>query len=317
MRAAVPRAFGAVLLILLWAAAPSRAEQVTMSYTATTLTFLPGMVAVDHGFFRDEKLDVRLVQLRAALVLPALANGHIDYTMSFLPAVDGALKRFPVKVTAVFVDRALHYLVARPEIRAVPELRGKTFVLNTVDLNSSTGLVFQAVVRHFGIDPHREVKLLHAPDSPALFNMVYQGLADATMLVPPWPHQARKAGLRVLFRAGEIFNAPLASLSTHHRTLRENPAQVRRMLRALIRSTRFILEPKNRPAVLATVGRWLKLPAEEGEGALNDVLFAYSDGLRDEKGFWTLIEQRAKLLGSDVPVAEVADFSLVKDLRAR
>src|SRR5918996_2940697 len=166
----------------------AKGEEVTLSYTASTLTFLPGRVALDQNFFRQEGLDVKFIQMRTAANIPALANGHIDYTMSFLPPIDSALRGVPIQMTAVFVDRSLHYLVSKPNVKSSGDLRGKTFVLNTVDLNGSTGLVFQAVLRHFGLDPLKDVKWIAAPDSPALFAMVERGVADATFLVPPWPH---------------------------------------------------------------------------------------------------------------------------------
>jgi ABC-type nitrate/sulfonate/bicarbonate transport system substrate-binding protein len=295
-----------------------RAEEVSLSYTATTMTFLAGKVAVDQGFFRQEGLDVKFIQMRTAASIPALANAHIDYTMSFLPPIDSALRGVPMQMLAVFVDRSLHYLVTKPGIQSAADLRGKTFALNTVDLSGSTGLVFQAVVRHFGLDPHKDVKWISAADSPALFAMVQQGIADATFLVPPWPQKARKAGLRVLFRAGDIYSAPLAGLSTHRRTLKENPDQAKRMLRALVRGTRFILQPNNQKAVGATIQQWLRMPAEEGIEALNDVTFAYSDGVpRDERSYWEVVATRAKLLSSNFPINEVADFSLVKEIRTK
>jgi NitT/TauT family transport system substrate-binding protein len=298
--------------------APSRAEEVTLSYTASTLTFLPGRVAVDQGFFRQEGLDVKFIQMRTAALIPALANGHIDYTMSFLPPIDSALRGVPMQMLAVFVDRSLHYLVTRPTINSSAELRGKRFVLNTVDLSGSTGLVFQAVLRHFGFDPLKDVKWISAPDSPALFAMVEQGIADATFLVPPWPQKARDAGLKVLFRAGDIYSAPLAGLSTSRRTIKENPNQVRRMLRALVRGSRFILQPGNEQAVGASIQQWLRMPAQEGIAALKDVTFAYSDGApRNEKSFWDVVTTRAQLLSSKVPLSEVADFSMVKEIRSK
>jgi ABC-type nitrate/sulfonate/bicarbonate transport system substrate-binding protein len=298
--------------------APSRAEEVTLSYTASTLTFLPGRVAVDQGFFRQEGLDVKFIQMRTAALIPALANGHIDYTMSFLPPIDSALRGVPMQMLAVFVDRSLHYLVTRPTINSGAELRGKRFVLNTVDLSGSTGLVFQAVLRHFGLDPLKDVKWISAPDSPALFAMVEQGVADATLLVPPWPLKARDAGLKVLFRAGDIYSAPLAGLSTNRRTIKENPNQVRRMLRALVRGSRFTLQPGNEQAVGASIQQWLRMPAQEGIAALKDVTFAYSDGVpRNEKSFWDVVTTRAQLLSSKVPLSDVADFSMVKEIRSR
>lgn len=294
----------------------AKAEEVTLSYTASTLTFLAGKIALDQNFFRQEGLDVKFIQMRTAANIPALANGHIDYTMSFLPPIDSALRGLPIQMTAVFVDRSLHYLVTKSNIKSSADLRGKTFALNTVDLNGSTGLVFQAVLRHFGVDPLKDVKWISAADSPALFTMVEQGIADATFLVPPWPQKARTAGLQVLFRAGDVYSAPLAGLSTYRRTLKEKPDQVRRMLRALVRATRFMTQAGNQQAVGGAIQQWLRMPLDESTQALKDVMFAYSDGVpKDEKTFWEIVGTRAKLMSSTVPVSEVADFSLVKEIR--
>jgi len=310
--------FAIALLFLVLSVTAVKAEEITLSYTASTLTFLAGRVATDQGFFRQEGLDVKLVQMRTAALVPALSNGHIDYTMSFLPPVDSALKGIPVQMAGVFVDRSLHYLVARSTIKTPAELRGKTFAINAVDLNGSTGLVFQALMRHFGLEINKDVKWISAADSPALFAMVQQGLADATFLVPPWPQKARSAGMNVLFRAGDVYSAPLAGLSTHRRVFKENPEQVRRVLRALIRATRFISQPSNETATVNSVVQWLRMSREEAAGALRDVAFAYSDGVpRNEKVFWEGIAARAKFLGSNVAPTEVADFSFAKEIRAK
>ena len=307
-----------LLLALVTAIRSANAEEISLSYTASTLTFLAGRVAVDEGFFRQEGLDVKFVQMRTAALIPALTNAHIDYTMSFLPPIDSALKGLPVQMAGVFVDRSLHYLVTRSTIKSPADLRGKTVAINAVDLNGSTGLVFQATMRHFGYEINKDVKWISAADSPALFAMVQQGLADATFLVPPWPQKARAAGMNVLLRAGDIYSAPLAGLSTQKRTLKENPEQVRRVLRALIRATRFILQPSNEPAAVASVVRWLRMSREDAAGALRDVTFAYSDGVpRNDKSFWDGVSARAKFLSSNVPIAEVADFSLAREIRAK
>jgi len=309
-----------LLLAMLFAGSfrSSAAEEISLSYTASTLTFLAGRVAIDQGLFRQENLDVKFVQVRSAALTPALANGHIDYTMSFLPPIDSALRGSPVQMAGVFVDRSLHYLVTRSTIKSTADLRGKTFVINAVDLNGSTGLVFQAIARHFNLEIGKDVKWLAAADSPALFAMVQQGIADATFLVPPWPQKARSAGMNVLFRAGDVYSAPLAGLSTQRRTIKENPEQVRRVLRALIRATRFISQPSNEAATISSVVQWLKMSKEEATGALRDVSFAYSDGVpRNEKAFWEIVSQRAKLLASNLPMSEVADFGLAKEIRGK
>jgi ABC-type nitrate/sulfonate/bicarbonate transport system substrate-binding protein len=124
--------------------------------------------------------------------------------------------------------------------------------------------------------------------------------------------------MNVLFRAGDVYSAPLAGLSTHKRTLKENPDQARRVLRALIRATRFIAQPANEAAAVAAAVRWLKMSREEAGGALKDVSFAYSDGVpRNEKSFWEGVAARAKFLGSSIPISEVADFALAKEIRSK
>lgn len=315
----MPRlSFTISLLAFILVSNPLKAEEVSLSYTASTLTFLAGKIAIDQNYFRQENLDVKFVQMRTVALTPALANGHIDYTMSFLPPIDSALRGVPVEMLGVFVDRSLHYLVTRSAIKSPADLRGKTFVINAVDLNGSTGLVFQAVARHFGLEIGRDVKWISAADSPALFAMVHQGLADATFLVPPWPQKARTAGMNVLFRAGDVYSAPLAGLSTQRRRLKESPEQARRVLRALIRATRFMTQPSNESATVATIAQWLKMSRQEAAGALRDVTFAYSDGVpRNEKAFWEIVDTRAKLLSSNVALSEVADFSMARELRGK
>jgi ABC-type nitrate/sulfonate/bicarbonate transport system substrate-binding protein len=86
-----------LLLALVTAIHSANTEEISLSYTASTLTFLAGRVAVDQGFFRQEGLDVKFVQMRTAALIPALTNAHIDYTMSFLPPIDSALKGLPVQ----------------------------------------------------------------------------------------------------------------------------------------------------------------------------------------------------------------------------
>jgi hypothetical protein len=60
------------------------------------------------------------------------------------------------------------------------------------------------------------------------------------------------------------------------------------------------------------------MPAQEGIAALKDVTFAYSDGVpRNEKSFWDIVATRAQLLSSKTALSEVADFSMVKEIRSK
>src|SRR5687768_17838408 len=91
--------------------------------------------------------------MRTAALIPALANGHIDYTMSFLPPIDSALRGVPMQMLAVFVDRSLHYLVTRPTVKSGADLPWQNLCAQhrgsedrkSTRLNSSHGYISYAV----------------------------------------------------------------------------------------------------------------------------------------------------------------------------
>ena len=63
-----------LVLALIGSSRVAETEEVSLSYTASTLTFLAGRIAADHGFFRQEGLDVKFVQMRSAALVPALGR---------------------------------------------------------------------------------------------------------------------------------------------------------------------------------------------------------------------------------------------------
>jgi len=55
-------------------------EKVRVSYSSRSYSSLPAYIAQASGFFRDESLDVELIQMRPATSSPALYNGDVQAT---------------------------------------------------------------------------------------------------------------------------------------------------------------------------------------------------------------------------------------------
>jgi ABC-type nitrate/sulfonate/bicarbonate transport system substrate-binding protein len=71
--------FGFQALCLLVQAQPALAlEDVLISYAGPSITFLPGEVARQRGFFREQNLDVKLILTRTEVDRAALASGNIN-----------------------------------------------------------------------------------------------------------------------------------------------------------------------------------------------------------------------------------------------
>jgi ABC-type nitrate/sulfonate/bicarbonate transport system substrate-binding protein len=66
---------------------PASLEKVTIALPSVSGVFVPYMLGLQEGFFREEGLDVELPAMRSNLVTAALAAGEADYTGMFGPSV--------------------------------------------------------------------------------------------------------------------------------------------------------------------------------------------------------------------------------------
>jgi len=99
------------------------------------------------GFFHEEGLEAELIRIRSAVALPALTSGEIDYHTVVAPAVTAALRGIPVRVVACFTPGLTTAIIARPEIKTVQDLKGKTIGLNSIDGGFDAGRLSRQEIR--------------------------------------------------------------------------------------------------------------------------------------------------------------------------
>ena len=80
------------------------ADNVKISISNVEGSFLFGAVSANKGFFSQENLNAELIRIAGNVMVPALANGDIDYTLMFGSVVRATLSNFPFKVVGSFVD---------------------------------------------------------------------------------------------------------------------------------------------------------------------------------------------------------------------
>jgi ABC-type nitrate/sulfonate/bicarbonate transport system substrate-binding protein len=237
--------------ILLWLcpAAQSRGqtsgsnETVRIAYPSRGITVLPLRIAQVQGFFQQERIDAELIQMRAGITVAALSTGDIDYGAPLDSIVRASARGQPLKALVSFVNKPMHYLVAKPQIRAVEELRGKVIALNSS--GSSEQLTMTAILKSHGIDPdNKEVQIIFLGDSPVRLEALKRGIIDATMVLIPHVILASNAGFKVLGHAGSFMELSTPGLGTTERILKEKPDQVKRVVRAAVKAILFMRKNK-------------------------------------------------------------------------
>lgn len=305
-----------LLAALLLSPAPAAAaeKKIQVAYSSRDIAFLVGAIAEKRGFFKDEGLAVELVQARVNVALSALVSGDLDYTLVFGSVIRGALKGLPLRVVAVSINRPLHFLIGRPEIRSVADLKGKIVAVSS--FGATADKITRALIREEGLDPEKDVKFVALGEPAARMTALQQGVVHATVASPPAPIEAQKRGLTILASAAEKFEAPFTGLGTTEKKLKENRAEVKKMIRALLRASRFVRE--NKEETVKIMQDWLSLDREIAAASYEISWKAFSaDGGISEKALQQEVDQTAEEMNlpAGTPVSRVADFSLLDEVQ--
>jgi NitT/TauT family transport system substrate-binding protein len=298
--------------VLLLALPLEAADKVRLSISALDVSFLTAGVASKRGFFKDEGLDVEVIRMNANVSIPALSTGDIDYTMVFASVIRGALRGLPMKVVASFMDSSTHMLIARPEHKAVKDLRGKTLGVST--FGATADVAARMMMRHSGIDPEREIKIIALGPDRARFAALKEGIVDVIVISPPADSEAKKLGFNVLARTYELFNFPFTGVGSTTKKLREKPDEVKRMIKSGIRANRYLRQ--NRDGAIQVLMEWGKTDREAAANTYDSTWPIFSeDGSLTESGLKVVIDQAKQSMNIDRPVAisDVADFGFVRD----
>lgn len=294
--------------------ASGKSETVRIAYPSRGVTVLPLRIAQVQGFFQQERLEAELIQMRAGITVAALITGDIDYGAPLDSIVRASARGQPLKAVVSFVNRPMHYLVSKPQIRTVEELRGKTLALNSS--GSSEQLTSTAILKSHGIDPdNKEVQIIFLGDSPVRLEALKRGIVDATMVLIPHVILASNAGFKVLGHAGSFMELSTPGLGTTERILKDKPDQVKRVVRAVVKAILFMR--KNKQESVRIMMSWLALDRDVAEKSYDMALDSFSeDGSPSQKGLATSIRLEKERAGikAEVPLAKVFDPSILQEV---
>lgn len=286
------------------------ADKIRIGFPDLAAPFVPLAVGDKRGFFQEEGIVAESIRMNPAVALQALVSGEIDYYTVLGPGVAAAIRGVPVKLVAAYVPVSPTALIARPEIKSVSELKGKTIGVNAY--GGALEAMGRLIVKHFGIDPDKQVKFLATGPLDARFGAMKQGLTFATLGGPPIDFLGEKLGFVVLTRAHELFSFPVSGLIASERKLKERPHEIGRVIKAGIKANRYIRQ--NRDGTLPIMAQWLKIDTEMAARTYDSSVKTFSENLAlPEDGLRLLIDD-AKRIGKvnrEVSLRDVADLSIL------
>jgi ABC-type nitrate/sulfonate/bicarbonate transport system substrate-binding protein len=278
--------------------------KVRIAYASRSSSALPQYMAVQKGFFKAEGLDVEIIQMNPRLGATAVVNGDVSFATPFTSTFRGVLQGFPMKLVFIHIKKGPYYVMVRPEIKDVQQLKGKKIGVATI--KGTDQLVAEEMLQAKGFNPN-QLQAVAIGDGPVRMQALISGAVEAVCLAPPHDFMLRKMGYNALVGPPEV-GLPSAGMLTSDRLIKENPQIVRRTLKALLRAHYHIVE--NRQDAIQTLIKWLPQPLDVAEHSYDAELKTLNrDGTMTDAEIESIIERIGE---KKRPLDEVRDFSFAR-----
>jgi NitT/TauT family transport system substrate-binding protein len=290
------------------------AEKLIFSIPSRSIAAIDLYIAKERGFFRDEGLDVDIVQIRGNVAIAAALSGQVQATNG-VGTVIRALERseLPMKILTVSLKRNLFWLVSRPEITSIAQLKGKT--LGTTTLGGSQHSAAMRLIRKGGVD-EKDITVVVGGDVPAQLQSLVGRTIDAAALSPPTVILARdKYNMNVLGSAMEDLANLQNGTAVTEKFLREKRDVLKRVLRARMRANRYFMENERGTSEVLAKYQNVELPVAVESYRLAKPAFTLN-GIPSDTEIEEFLKSEAELLKlkASVSPSKIFDFSLQREV---
>lgn len=267
-------------------------------------------VAQDYGMFRRYGLDLTFVHVRSGPVgMAAVASGDSQlHSGSATGAVLGAAAEgVDLVFVAGIINKLIGNIMASPKIKTPADLKGK--VIAVTSASGGSWMFTTLALEYWGLDAKRDgitFRILgdESVRSQALLNetvaATHLGYTFSAPLVSRgFTNLADLAKLPIPFQSTGVL--------TTKRFMNSSPDIVETVLRGLVDSLAFIAQPENKPAVLKSLMKGLRLQkveqAVEGYDTLANIyerkIYPRADGIGNVIRLLGLSNEKIRKLKAD------------------
>lgn len=289
-------------------------QEVRIGSSNISVTNLCTYYARDRKFFQKEGLDAKIIIVKTEATVAALVAGNLDYSTLSTSSIEATLKGMPLRLVAVTNQYPLLGLVVREGINKVPDLKGKKLAIS-----SFGGAVYGAalnLLKTHGLKPQHDVAVLATGANAARIAALKQGAVDAALISSPDDIRVARDGLKILLDAGTVYRLPFGGISTTVTKIRENPVEVEKVVRAVVRATKFITESQNKEEIVSYLVTFFKLDRRDAEEFYGRLIPSLSPtGIVDRDKIKLVIDSAVErgLTNKPLDPNAVVDFTFAKE----
>ena len=293
----------------------SALEKIVITYPSRSIASVDLYIAQERGFFRQENLLAEVVQVRGNIGVTALLSGDA-HAINNVGTIIRAMERtdIPAKVVSQSLKKNLFWLVTKPEVKSLGELKGKVF--GTTTLGGSQHLAAVRLLQKAGLDPDKDITVVIGGDVPAQLQSLVSGVIHLAALSPPTVILARdKFKLRIHGSTLDDLPNLQNGLAFSEKILRERRDLAKRILRARSRAHRYFWE--NERGTAEVLANYLKVDMAVALESYRLARPAFTaNGIPTDKEVEDFFRADADVLKlrEPVPASKIFDFSLQREV---
>jgi NitT/TauT family transport system substrate-binding protein len=293
----------------------SAPDKIVITYPSRSIASVDLYIAQERGFFRQEGLLADVVQVRGNIGVTALLSGDA-HAINNVGTLVRAMERtdLPAKVVSQSLKKNLFWLVTKPEIKNITELKGKTF--GTTTLGGSQHLAAMRFLRGAGLDPDKDITVLIGGDVPAQLQSLVSGVIQLAALSPPTVILARdKFKLKIHGSTLDDLPSLQNGLAFSEKLLRERRDLAKRIVRARTRAHRYLWDNERGTAEVLAKYLNVEMPVALESYRLARPAFT-TNSLATDKEVEDFLRADAEVLKLKEPAtaAKIFDFTLQREV---
>ncbi|HEX9144926.1 MAG TPA: ABC transporter substrate-binding protein [Candidatus Binatia bacterium] len=286
----------------------------TANVAISTKTFQAAIfpIAQDRGYMKEEGIDCKTVFIEATPGIQAMVAGTIEFTNSGTSALV-ALARgsAPLKVVLATNDQVLFWLVTRPNISSVKDLKGKKIA--TTGVAAVATFMLKQILTKYGLDGLKDANYIDPGPNNQLTSLM-SGVVDAAILGPDQRMIALDNGMKELFYFGKEVKNSWGTLATSDRVIKEKPKMLAGFIKASLKALRLIRQ--DREGTIAALVKFSGAERAQSARVYDDTISSFTrNGIVDDetqRNDLMIIRQVAGVTDT-IPNARAYDFSFAME----
>ena len=298
------------------------ADKVKVTYPTMTSSYIFFFSAISKGYYKDEGLDLDVIESAGGVATPALVSGDVQFSTSGSSAISAMMRGAKLKVLIVGEDRPSWQIwTTKPEIKTLQDLKGlQVDVLSRGD-TGEVGIRYVLKKYHLPQD-----FVSYTPMGSSLgirMAMVRSGSLPAAVLQPAEVETLRASGgfgnAHMILDLAEEVRSTFNGLATSDDMIKNHADVVMRFVRATRKG--MIYARDNRDGAIDVFVKQMKAPPDAAAKGYDELRKVMAEGgTISADAQMNELALRGDMLsmaaGQIPPISAVFDFGIVEKVNA-